>query len=143
MVETVDVSVVDDLPTILQLLQAIRLNFQIGKLDYRFVERGSGIHGSDANLEIRWFMNRDFRLALLHDWTVPNDPEKVIDFTRYDLKATEPKDFGRNWSLMNRINQKGVRPQDKPVLLTDLPDEDQTFIRRRLPELFKAAGTKN
>lgn len=31
MVETVDVSVVDDLPTVLQLLQAIRPNFQIGK----------------------------------------------------------------------------------------------------------------
>ena len=30
-VETVDVSVVDDLPTVLQLLKAIRPNFQIGK----------------------------------------------------------------------------------------------------------------
>lgn len=112
------------------------------KLDYRFVERGSGIHGSDANLEIRWFMNQDFRLALMHDWTVPGDREKVIDFTRYDLAATEPKNYGRNWSLMNRINQKGVRPQDKPVYLTDLPEADQAFIRRRLPELFDAAGTK-
>jgi len=112
------------------------------KLDYRFVERGSGIHGSETNLEIRWFMNRDFRLALLHDWTVPGDREKVIDFTRYDLTATEPRDFGRNWSLMNRMNQKGSRPQDKPVLLTDLPGEDQALIRRRLPELFDAVGAK-
>ena len=31
MIETVDISVVDDLPTVLQLLQAIRPNFQIGK----------------------------------------------------------------------------------------------------------------
>ena len=30
-IETVDVSVVDGLPTVLQLLQALRLNFQIGK----------------------------------------------------------------------------------------------------------------
>ena len=30
-IETVDVSVVDDLPTVLQLLKAIRPNFQIGK----------------------------------------------------------------------------------------------------------------
>jgi hypothetical protein len=113
------------------------------KLDYRFVERGSGIHGSETNMEIRWFMNRDFRLALLHDWTVAGDREKVIDFTRYDLTATEPKDFGRNWSLMNRINQKGTRPQDKPVLLTELPGEDQAFIRRRLPELWESVGVKN
>ena len=31
MIETVDVSVVDDLPTVLQLLGAIRPNFRIGK----------------------------------------------------------------------------------------------------------------
>ena len=31
MIETVDVSVVDGLPTVLQLLQALRPNFQIGK----------------------------------------------------------------------------------------------------------------
>ena len=31
MIETVDISVADDLPTVLQLIQAIRPNFQIGK----------------------------------------------------------------------------------------------------------------
>ena len=31
MIETVDISVVDDVPTVLQLLNAIRPNFQIGK----------------------------------------------------------------------------------------------------------------
>ena len=31
MIETVDISVVDDLPTVLQVLKAIRPNFQIGK----------------------------------------------------------------------------------------------------------------
>jgi D-ribose pyranase len=31
MIETVDISVVDDLPTVLSLLKAIRQNFQIGK----------------------------------------------------------------------------------------------------------------
>jgi D-ribose pyranase len=31
MIETVDLSVVDNLPTVLQLLQAVRPNFQIGK----------------------------------------------------------------------------------------------------------------
>lgn len=125
-------------PTEGEFGEAFRHQFKDNsKLDYRFVERGSGIHGSDKNLEIRWFMNKDFRLALLHDWTLPSDPEKVIDFTRYDLPAKEPQDFGRNWSLMNRINQKGTRPQDKPVLLKDLSADDQAFIRRRLPELFK------
>ena len=111
------------------------------KIDYRFVERGTGIGGSDADKEIRWFMNRDFRLALLRDWK-DNGPEMVIDFTRYDLPAQEPPDASsdkpsRNWSLMNRINQKGTRPQDKPVPLRELPAQDRDLIRRRYPELFK------
>ena len=270
------------------------------QLDYRFVERGSGIDGSDKNLEISWFMNQDFRLALLRGWTPdadknalaadmkgatwiwsganptqttgrkrlfrttiavpdgakvsaahaffsadqeftlaangqpigggknwqapvlldiapalkPGDNEivvtvskaaagaagligkilvdfddgtslvcvtnatwssadadatppewsrarpvasppwiggldvayfpsrpVVIDFTRYDLKAAEPSAVGqRNWSLMNRINQKGSRAQDKPVFLNDLPEADQDIIRHRLPELFQADG---
>lgn len=108
------------------------------KLDYRFVARGSGFGGSEDNLEIRWFMNKDFRLALLRDWKA-NGPEKVIDFTRYDLKAQEPREKGRNWSLMNRINQKGLRPQDKPIPLAALPEEDQALIRQRYPELFRAS----
>jgi len=104
-------------------------------LDYRFVQRGTGIFGSEENLEVRWFMNRDFRLALLRDWK-ENGPEKAIDFTRYDLKAEEPKDKGRNWSLMNRLNQKGIRPQDKPVALKELSGEEQDLIRKRCPELL-------
>jgi len=114
-------------------------------LDYRFVHRGSGIRASEADLEIRWFMNKDFRLALLRDWK-KNGPEMVIDFTRYDLPAREPADpepgkHSRNWSLMNRINQKGTRPQDKPVAIADLSEEEQTLIRRHYPELPGTAAT--
>ncbi len=55
-------------------------------------------------------MNKDFRLALLRDWQA-GSPEQLIDFTRYDLPAREPDDpkkggHSRNWSLMNRLNQK-------------------------------------
>ena len=104
-----------------------------GPLDYRFVQRGTGIGGSDENLEIRWYMNRTFRLALLRDWKV-NGPELVIDFTRYDRQAEEPPDArpdkpARNWSLINRINQKCTRPQDKPVPLAELLPEERDFIR--------------
>ena len=105
------------------------------KLDYRFVARGSGFGGSEENLEIRWFMNRDFRLALLRDWQAKG-PERVVDFTRYDLKAQEPQGEGRNWSLINRINQKGLRQQDRPVPLASLAEDEQAMIRRRYPELF-------
>ncbi len=114
-----------------------------GKLDYQFVYRGSGIRASQENLEIRWFMNKEFRLALLRDWK-KDDLEKVIDFTRYDLTTNEPADPtvgmpSRNWSLMNRINQKGTRPQDVPVSLTELSVEDQALIRKHYPKLLPSA----
>ena len=109
------------------------------KLDYQFVHRGCGIRASQEDLEIRWFMNRDFRLALLRNWKENGTP-KVIDFTRYDLPAKEPADpepgqQSRNWSLINRINQKGTRPQDQPVAIGELTAEEQALIKRHYPEL--------
>ena len=111
------------------------------ELNYRFVHRGSGICGSEPELEICWYMNKDFRLATLRDW-IAQTPEKVIDFTRYDLTAQEPADPQpgkpiRNWSLMNRLNQKGIREQDKPIDIRELNAEEQTMIKRRYPELIK------
>lgn len=103
-------------------------------LDYRFIEKGSGAPGSEANLEIEWFMNREFRLALLRDWT-KHTPPVAIDFTRYDLHAQEPRNLQREWSLMNVLNQKGTRPQDKPTPLQRLSSEDQQHIYRHYPEL--------
>ena len=110
-------------------------------VDYRFVQRGTGINGSDENLEIRWFMNADFRLAILRDWQ-KDEPGKVIDFTRYDLSAREPADPiagkpTRNWSLINRINHKNQRPEDAPVSISALTEEEQTLIGKRYPELFE------
>jgi hypothetical protein len=108
-------------------------------LNYRFEEKGLGIGSSWGNEEIRWFMNKDFRLALLRNWH-KNTPEMVIDFTRYDLPAHEPADPSptrpaKDWSLMNRINQKGLRPQDAPVLISQLTDEEKALIARWYPEL--------
>ncbi|MCF7957312.1 MAG: DUF3864 domain-containing protein, partial [Phycisphaerae bacterium] len=113
-------------------------------VNYRFVQRGTGICGSEPELEIQWFMNKDFRLALLRNWQ-DNTPAKLIDFTRYDLKAQEPADpapgqHTRNWSLMNRLNQKGTRPQDKPILIEELNADELAIIQRRYPELTKGAS---
>jgi len=103
-------------------------------LNYRFDEKGTGAPGSEKNLEIQWFMNRDFRLALLHDWE-KNSPPMAIDFTRYDLKVEEPQGLQREWSLMNVLNQKGTRPQDKPIALRQLSAIDQHLIYERYPQL--------
>jgi hypothetical protein len=39
---------------------------------------------------------------------------------------------------MNRINQKGLRPQDKPVLLQELQDDEKALIFRYYPDLNKS-----
>ena len=83
-------------------------------------------------------MNQEFRLALLNNWTT-DSPVMVIDFTRYDLPAHEPQGLQREWSLMNVVNQKGTRPQDKPVRLGQLTPDDQRRIYARYPELKKLA----
>ncbi|MGA9118402.1 MAG: DUF3863 domain-containing protein [Bacteroidota bacterium] len=102
-------------------------------VDYRFVERGTGIGGSDNDKEIRWYMNKAFRLAILKD--LKTNAEQVIDFTRYDLPAKEPADMTRRWSLMGVLNQKQTRPQDRPRPLHDLSEQDQKIISRKYPEL--------
>jgi hypothetical protein len=60
---------------------------------------------------------------------------------RNDLKAQEPPDpppgrHARNWSLMNRLNMKGVRAQDTPRPLAQLEKEEREIIGRRYPQLF-------
>lgn len=85
-------------------------------------------------------MNKEFRLALLRDWHRMT-PFHVIDFTRYDMEAKEPSDPTplkpvKDWSLINVMNQKGLRPQDKPKLLEELDQKDQDLIRKYYPELF-------
>jgi len=107
-------------------------------LNYRFDAKGTGAPGSEKELEIRWFMNQRFRLALLNNWTT-RSPAMVIDFTRYDLPAHEPQVLQREWSLINVLNQKGTRPKDKPIRLGQLIPEDQQRIYARYPELKKLA----
>jgi hypothetical protein len=112
-----------------------------GDWNYRFVERGSGLGDSYNNLEIRWFMNREFRLALLRDWHKRGSPAYVTDFTRYDLTAEEPPDPSpgnpvKDWSLINVMNQKGLRPQDTPRLINELDAGDRDLIKKYYPELF-------
>jgi hypothetical protein len=79
-------------------------------------------------------MCREFRLALLRSWR-DKGPERVIDFTRYDLPAREPQDLTRSWSLMGRINQKRTRPQDEPVPFGSLAPDERALILKWFPEL--------
>ncbi|WP_111307278.1 DUF3863 domain-containing protein [Confluentibacter sediminis] len=110
--------------------------FKENSFNYQFEEEGSGIGGSDENKKIRWFMNKDFRLALLSN--TRNNGEKVIDFTRYDLLTKEPESGStRNWSLLGGVNQKRLRGQDEPILIDSLSLEDKAMIRKHYPLLLR------
>lgn len=111
-----------------------RKHYKSNSFNYRFEETGSGIGGSDADKKIKWFMNKDFRLALLQNIN-DNASQKVIDFTRYDVKVTEPKEMTRKWSLLGEINQKQSRPQDKPVPLQELSKQDRLLIQKYYPSI--------
>ena len=69
------------------------------------------------------------------DVVVHDRAEQVIDFTRYDLPAHEPQDMTRKWSLMGEINQKQIRPQDKPRLWKELSSDDQERILKIYPDV--------
>ena len=113
-----------------------RQHYKTNSFKYRFEEKGSGIGGSDADKKISWYMNKTFRLALLTD--LKSNTEKVIDFTRYDLKAKEPESGStRNWSIMGDINQKQTRPQDQPIPLSNLSKEGKSLINTYYPSLIK------
>jgi len=113
-----------------------REQFKHNDFDYKFIQTGSGIDGSDADKVLYWYMNKDFRLAILKQ-ADGKDEGKVIDFTRYDKPAQEPTTMTRKWSLLGDINQKQTRPQDKPVKISELPRESQEIIKKRYPELIK------
>ena len=109
------------------------------RFDYRFEMGGSGIGGSHRYLRVKWYMNSTFRLALIKD--MRDGSVRVIDFTVYSDPAAEPvSGTTRSWSLMGRINQKGVRPQDRPIPVSELSDEARAIIAGRgisLDELDK------
>ena len=105
-------------------------------LNYRFDERGTGAPGSEKELEIEWYMNQEFRLALLRNWKTT---ARTWSSTSRDTicPRTSRQTLQREWSLMNVLNQKGTRPQDKPIRLGQLSAENQRMIYARYPELRK------
>jgi hypothetical protein len=113
-----------------------RKHYKSNNFNYRFEERGSGIGGSDGDKEITWLMNKDFRLALLKKTDDPNS-QKVIDFTRYDLRVAEPMEMTRKWSILGEINQKQTRPQDKPTSVDSLSKQDKAVISAKYADLFQ------
>lgn len=92
-------------------------------LNYQLQQMGSGIGATRPDEKITWFMNKHFRLAIQTDAA---GNKSVFDYTRYTRDYQEPRGVGeRNWSIMDRINQKQSRPQDKPVALEAFPERDE------------------
>ena len=103
-------------------------------ISYAFRHKGIGIGGSFSDVQIEWYMNSLFRLAIKTD--LKTGARRVIDFTDYTKPACEPPDSNyqegiiyRNWSLLGDINQKGLREQDAPIPLESLTENQQALIR--------------
>lgn len=85
-------------------------------LRYLLRQEGTGVGASVAGERVTWFMTADYRLGVAER----DGRRDVFDYTPYDVPAREPLETGdRRWSLLGQINQKGTRPQDRPVPLEE------------------------
>ena len=99
------------------------------------IQAGTGIGGSDRDREIRWFMNQQFRLALLRDCRGRRTRARDRLTRATTCPRASRRALTRQWSLMGAINQKQTRPQDRPVRLAALPAEERQRIIARYPLL--------
>lgn len=124
------------------------------RINLQFVERGNGTmpspeegkrmnpryqHRADLfcpEMEIRWYFNKDFRFATIQNWKT-NGPKLVMDYTRYNQPYKEPSGnvVDAHWDLMDLVNQKQTRPQDRFRTFSSLPPEEQKRILKWHPEV--------
>jgi hypothetical protein len=123
------------------------------RINLKFVERGNDMPTLEEgkkiypnyryhapifrpDMEIRWYFNKDFRFATIQNWK-ENGPKLVMDYTRYNQPYHEPSGnvIERHWDILDLINQKQSRPQDKPKPFSELPPEEQAKILKWYPEL--------
>jgi hypothetical protein len=107
-------------PTLAEFAQILRSQYQNNeRLVYELHQPGNGIGASHPKTEIIWYMNSTFRCGIERNrW----GQQKIFDYTRYKIPYQEPSGIGqRNWSIMDQINQKRSRPQDKPISFQKFP----------------------
>ena len=124
------------------------------RINLQFVERGNGQmprpeEGKKLNpryhfrpdlfcpeQEIRWYFNKDFRFATMRNWK-ENGPLRVMDYTRYDQPYKEPSGnvVDPHWDLMDLVNQKQTRTQDRNRSFSSLPPEEQQRILKWYPDV--------
>ncbi|MCL5998809.1 MAG: DUF3863 domain-containing protein [Chloroflexi bacterium] len=123
-------------PTIAEFGQQVRAQHPDNEsLAYILNQRGTGIGASFADQEVVWFMNKYFRLGIVKEKGKPF----VMDYTDYTRLYQEPQEVGqRNWTLFGEINQKQIRPQDRPVPLAEFPR--WPALRERIKALYPSQG---
>jgi hypothetical protein len=123
------------------------------RINLKFVQRGNDMPSEEegrkiypkykfhpeifrTDLEIRWYFNKDFRFATIQNWK-ENGPRLVMDYTRYNQPYKEPSGnvVERHWDILDIINQKQSRPQDKPKAFAELPADEQAKILNWYPEV--------
>jgi len=124
------------------------------RINLKFVERSNGQmpsleeakkinpnyhHRADLfcpEMEISWYFNKDFRFATIRNWK-ENGPLRIMDYTRYNQPYLEPAGnvVDMHWDLMDLINQKQTRQQDRDRSFSSLPPEEQQRILKWYPEV--------
>lgn len=101
-------------PTMLEFGSEFRQQYPNNDtISYELHQSGSGMGPAKKGEEIIWFMNKTFRLGIHRN---KRGKQTIFDFTRYSQHYSEPQKLGeRNWGLVDLINQKGIRKQDKPI----------------------------
>ena len=72
--------------------------------------------------------------AMLPVWSIARTSlaaDGLLGSAVQSLQAPSPGLLG------NRLNQKGTRPKDKPILVEELNMAEQALIKRRYPDLLK------
>ncbi len=101
-------------PTLAGLAADFRAAFPDNtRLAYELHQQGDGIGAARQGHDITWYMNQAFRCGIEKD---RRGRAKIFDYTRYTVNYQEPTEVGtRNWSILDKINQKQTRKQDRPV----------------------------
>jgi hypothetical protein len=107
-------------PTMLEFGSEFRQQYPNNeKIAYELHQTGNGLGPAKKGEEITWFMNKSFRVGIHRD---KHGKKTIFDYTRYSPHYQEPQQLGeRNWGILDLMNQKGIRKQDKPIQIEKCP----------------------
>jgi len=147
MVVNTTYGVQEDYRTIVIPPHAKGRRLKLGKLEVNYL--------TDTSVELKTAFKREFKVVFPKGTT-----EIKVQSDGKTMKSDNHPDFsnevtftampGKTYKVSNdhmastvvRVNQKGIRPEDQPITIDQLAEEELAIIRRRYPELLPVASKK-